>query len=64
MFAVLHSDINSKSGLLHLITQPIAIRVDQQKSKMESETKTLGTISLIDTHTEGWFTSSLRQLDL
>jgi hypothetical protein len=43
MLAVLHSDINSlKSGLLHL-------RVEQQKSKMELETKVLGTIALIDT---------------
>ncbi len=53
MFAVLHSDTNSlKSVLLHLTSQlksRTAKRVDQQKSKMELETKFLGTISSIDT---------------
>ncbi len=53
MFAVLHSDINSpKSGLLLFIGQHKSRgdkRVDQQKSKMELETKALGTISLSDT---------------
>jgi len=44
MFAELHSDINSyKSGLL----QRHCKRLDQQKSKMELETKDLGTILLI-----------------
>ncbi len=53
MLAVSHSDINSlKSGLLHLTRQiknRAVKRVDQQKSKMELETKFLGTISLNDT---------------
>jgi hypothetical protein len=52
MFAVLHSDINSpKSVLLLFIGQHKSRgdkRVDQQKSKMELETKALGTISLSD----------------
>jgi hypothetical protein len=47
MFAILHSDINClKSGLLHLTD---SLRLQQQKSKMELETKFLGTISLIET---------------
>jgi hypothetical protein len=50
MFAVLHADIDSlKSGLLYLNGQPYCKSVDQQKSKMESKSKALGTITLIDT---------------
>jgi hypothetical protein len=52
MFAALHSDINShKSGRLHVTGQRKsrgAKRVDQEKSKMELETKALGTISMIN----------------